>query len=83
MTEAMEARILALEQNHAKLESRLTELDKKIAENTETTNSIKADTSRIVALFQASQIGATLVKWGATVGASLIVGYAAFRGLVK
>lgn len=79
--DSMEARILVLEQNHLKLESRLTELDKKIAENTDTTNSIKQDTSQIVALFKASQLGATVVKWCATVGGGLIVAYAAVKGL--
>jgi hypothetical protein len=77
----VEDRVAALESNHAALERRIGELDKKVDANTEITNSIKADTSQIVALFKASQLGATVVKWCATVGGGLIVAYAAVKGL--
>jgi hypothetical protein len=78
---SMESRISALENNHRQLEVRLTELDKKVADNTEITNSIKDDTSQIVALFKASKLGATIIQWLATVGGGLIIAYAAYKGL--
>lgn len=81
VTQQMESRIIALEKNQARLDERLNALDQKIAENTETTNSIKADTSQMIALFKASQLGASLVKWCATVGGGAIVAYAAIKGL--
>ena len=52
-------------------------------ENTELTNSIKDDTRQIVAFFKASQLGATIIKWLAGIGASCIVAYAAWKGITK
>ena len=71
----------AVERRQDALESRLRELDEKIDENTETTNSIKADTAQIVALFKASQLGASIIKWLAGVGSAAIIGYAAYKGV--
>ena len=77
----VEKRVSALERNHEALEKRLLELDSKVADNTKITNSIKEDTSQIVSLFKASQLGATIVKWCATVGGGIIIAYAAVKGL--
>ena len=77
----VEKRVSALERNHEALEKRLLELDSKVADNTKITNSIKEDTGQIVSLFKASQLGATIVKWCATVGGGIIIAYAAIKGL--
>ena len=63
------------------IEQRMESFGKKLDDNTLTTNSIKDDTGKIVALFKASQIGAQLIRWCATVGGGAIVAYAAIKGL--
>lgn len=79
--DAMEERMFALERRHEELATRLDALEKTLEENTKTTNAIKSDTGQIVALFKASLLGASIVKWLATVGGAFIVGYAAYKGL--
>ncbi len=78
---ALEERMYALERKHGELAERLDVLEMTLKSNTETTNAIKTDTSQIVTLFRASQLGATIVKWCATVGGGAIVAYAAIKGL--
>ena len=63
------------------IEKQVEEFGKNLAANTATTNAIKRDTEQIVTLFRASQLGATIVKWCATVGGGAVVAYAAFKGL--
>ena len=77
----MEERLAAIERRQDALEHRLENLSEQINENTKTTNSIKSDTSQMVTLFKASQLGASIVKWCATVGGGAIVAYAALKGL--
>lgn len=80
-TVQMEARLTAVERRADALDVRMAEFAEEIRKNTETTNSIKKDTSQIVALFKASEIGARIIKWCAGVGSALIIGYAALKGL--
>lgn len=77
----VEERIAVLERRQAALEARMDEFAKALSQNNETTNAIKADTEKIVALFKASMMGATIIKWLAGVGSAIIVGVAAFKGL--
>lgn len=77
----MEARLFAVERRAEALERRMDELVSEIRQNTETTNAIKDDTNQMLMLFKASQMGASVVKWLATVGGALIVAWAAFKGL--
>lgn len=77
----MEDRLAAVERRAHVLETRMDDFAEEIKRNTETTNSIKADTSQIVALFKASQLGASIIKWCAGVGSAIIIGYAAFKGV--
>ena len=81
-------RMQHLEERQDRLETRMNDIAKslessikKIEENTDTTNAIKKDTSQIVALFKASQLGASLIKWCASVGGGLILAYAALKGI--
>ena len=74
-------RVTALEHNHEALERRLTDLDRKMEDNTKTTNAIKRDTEQIVSFFKASELGASALKWLAAVGSGAIVAYAAFKGI--
>lgn len=78
----MERRISEIERRTGILEKGMDDLREQIAENTDTTNAIKRDTSQIVTLFKASQLGASIVKWLATVGGGAIVAYAAFKGVM-
>ena len=78
----VERRIAEIERRTGLLEKGMDDLREKIAENTDTTNAIKRDTSQIVTLFKASQLGASIVKWLATVGGGAIVAYAAFKGVM-
>ena len=80
---AVERRIGDIERRTLALEHGMQDLHEKLNVNTETTNAIKRDTSQIVALFKASQLGASIVKWCATVGGGAIVAYAAFKGLMR
>ena len=77
----MEQRIAAIEARQAMLERRMGDLATKLDENSATTQSIKEDTSQMVALFRASMLGASIIKWAATVGGGAIVAYAALKGL--
>jgi hypothetical protein len=77
----IDQRISAVEHRQDALERRLDAFEKVMEENTRTTNAIKQDTAQIVILFRASQLGATILKWCATVGGGAIVAYAAIRGL--
>ncbi len=79
---AVERRIADIERRTFALERSMSELTEKLEQNTETTNSIKRDTAQIVALFKASQLGASIVKWCATVGGGAIIAYAAFKGVM-
>ncbi len=78
----VERRISEIERRTGILEKGMDDLREQIAENTDTTNAIKRDTSQIVTLFKASQLGASIVKWLATVGGGAIVAYAAFKGVM-
>jgi hypothetical protein len=77
----MEQRIAAVERRASVLEKRMDDFADEIRKNTETTNSIKQDTSQIIAFFKASQLGASIVKWCATVGGGLIIAYASYKGM--
>ena len=77
----MERRIAAVEARQAMLEKRMDDFASKLDENSATTQSIKEDTSQMVALFKASMLGASILKWCATVGGGAIVAYAALKGL--
>lgn len=74
-------RLDAVERRTQALEERMDFFADEMRKNTETTNSIKSDTTQMVTLFKASLLGASLVKWLATVGGGLIVAYAALKGL--
>ena len=63
------------------LENRMDSLTAGLSENTAMTQAIRADTMELLQIFRASKFGAAIVKWGAGIGASIIVGYAAFKGL--
>ena len=77
----MERRVAAIEQRQAELERRMEEFARRLAENTATTQAIKADTGQLVVAFRASQLGASIIKWLAGVGSAIIIGYAAIKGL--
>lgn len=63
------------------IERRMDDFGKVLDDNTKMTKAIKDDTGQIVGLFKASQLGASIVKWCATVGGGAIVAYAAIKGL--
>ena len=63
------------------LERRVELMEGQLKQNTEVTNQIKSDTAQLLTLFKASQLGAAIVKWCATVGGGAIVAYAAFKGV--
>ena len=77
----MERRIAAIEARQALLERRMDDLSTKLDENSAVTQSIKEDTSQMINLFKASLLGASILKWAATVGGGMIVAYAALKGL--
>ena len=79
MNDAQEADV---EQRFESLERRVSTLEADLKANTETTNSIKADTAQLVMMFKASKMGAEIIKWCATVGGGAIVAYAALRGII-
>ena len=79
----LEERLTAVERRTEALAQRMDNFAEALQQNTETTNAIKADTGQMVTLFKASLLGASLVKWLATVGGGLIVAYAALKGLAS
>lgn len=81
--EDVQRRFASLELRVSTLEVGLRDNTIELRANTETTNSIKADTAQLVMMFKASKIGAEIVKWCATVGGAAIVAYAALRGITK
>ena len=77
----MEQRLAAIERRQAELEQRMEDFAHRLAENTATTQAIKADTGQLVLAFKASQLGASIIKWLTGVGSAVIIGYAAIKGL--
>jgi hypothetical protein len=81
MIEEIERRIRALESWTKAAERRFEKLHADLQENSGVTRSVKEDTQEIVALFKASKVNISIIKWLALAGGGIASVWATWRHL--
>lgn len=77
----MEDRVERLEQRAESIEARMAKMEIGLAQNTQTTNDIKRDTGKLLAMFEASKFGVEAIKWMTTVGGAILLAWVTVKGV--
>jgi hypothetical protein len=77
--EDISMRLARLEVWREQAEVRFSQLNRSLDDNTAMTAAVKADTAELVALFKASKVNLSVVKWASGVGLAILSAWQLIR----